>query len=95
MRRSGDLGGIEYERNGKRVDVAVIRPHEKIAYEVVMTGPLDKEVSNLRKDLAAGFDQVVFAVESEEIRERLVNLIAREVAESEDRVEVQLLRQFS
>ncbi|MBI4447169.1 MAG: hypothetical protein HY645_14840 [Acidobacteria bacterium] len=57
IRRKGDSGGIEYELNGKRADVAVITPNPKIAYEVVWNDDLPKELSNLEKDLAAGFDQ--------------------------------------
>jgi Cdc6-like AAA superfamily ATPase len=95
VRKKGDLGGIEYELNGKRADVAVIRPEEKIAYEVVMTGPLEKEISNLRKDLEAGFGRVVFCVEGEEVGERLTGLISRTAAECAGCADTALLKEFT
>lgn len=43
-RQRGDLGGVEYTFNEKRVDVAIFRGEEKIVYEVVWSDDLEKEV---------------------------------------------------
>ncbi len=56
-----EIGGIECSIKEKRVDVGIIRPYKKFAYEVVVED-LKKEVNNLKKDLAEGWDVVIFCV---------------------------------
>lgn len=94
--KDGAHGGIEYslKPDGKRVDVGIVTPKEKTAFEVVMTGPLEKELSNLRKDLEEGWNLVIFCVETEEIRARLAELISKELSDSDDSVEIVLLGNF-
>ncbi len=95
MKQKSDIGGIEFSLDSKRVDVGIINHNKKIAYEVVMEGSLQKEISNLRKDLLEGWSVVIFCVQSEEVRQALAALIDRELNDSDDRVEIRLLKEFS
>jgi len=90
------FGGIEYSANpdGKRVDVGICFPNEKIAYEVVIED-LKKELKNLEKDLTEGWDIVVFCVENEEVRNKLDDLFFDVMTpDIENRVEIRLLKEF-
>lgn len=87
-------GGIEYSLNGKRVDVGICFPNRKIAYEVVIED-LKKELKNSQKDLAEGWDVVVFCVGSESVRKKLDDLFFDVMTpDIESRVEIRLLKEF-
>ena len=59
MKDSGKTVSIEYHANGKSVDIAEISNDKSIAYEIELQ-PAHPHVSeNVRKDLEAGFSQVV------------------------------------
>lgn len=97
-RREGDIARVEFDEAGKRADVGIIRGNERTAYEVVIEGTLEKEISNLKKDLPH-WDRIVFGVENEEVRDRLSRrighfLVENLFGEASERVEIRLLRDF-
>ncbi|MBN2269778.1 MAG: hypothetical protein JXN61_04135, partial [Sedimentisphaerales bacterium] len=67
---------IEQWLSNKSVDIGVEWAEKKVAVEVALDN-MEKEISNLIKDLEAGWDQVVFAVLSEKELNQLKNEIAR------------------
>ncbi|MDA2933244.1 DUF87 domain-containing protein [Acidobacteria bacterium AH-259-D05] len=90
------FGGIEYslKPDGKRVDVGICFPNQKIAYEVVIED-LKKELKNLQKDLAESWDVIVFCVENEEVRKKLDDIFFGVMTpDIENRVEIRLLKEF-
>jgi len=89
LRKDGWEAEVEQCLWSKRVDVGAIRKGVKVAHEILMER-IEKELSNLEKDLEDGWNLVVFCVDYEETRERLAKLIP----ETEDRVEVWLLKEF-
>ena len=68
--RKGYGTKIEEEVSGKAVDVGVTTDSQRIAVEVMMEG-LDKELTNVAKDLEAGWDRVWLCAVKEEALERL------------------------
>lgn len=90
LQKEGWACEIELALQEKRVDVGAARGQEKVAYEVVMEGTLQKEVSNFEKDIKDGWDKVVFCVDSLATRERLAILLPQ----GDKRVEFRLLREF-
>lgn len=93
LRREGGRTEIEQSLGTKRVDGGAVKEGlmtQRVVYEVVRNGTLQKEISNMEKDLADGWDPIVFCVNYEETRERLAALLS----ESEDRVEIRLLQEF-
>lgn len=97
LEKRGWTAEIEGSLKAKQVDVAAVKNHglitEETAYEVVWED-LQKEVSNLEKDLADGWGRVIFCIDTEETRERLAKVLAESVPESDDRVEIKLFREF-
>lgn len=91
FKKETDVGGIEFHLKAKRVDVGLIRGYEKIAFEVVCTGTLQKEVNNLKRDLDDEWQTVVFCIESEEVEAKLRALISQEYS---GRVNFRLLNEF-
>lgn len=89
LRSEGWRTWVEESLVSKRVDVGATKGRIRVAYEVSLE-PLEKELVNLEKDLADGWGRVVFCVETQEIRERLSEMLP----DSEDRIEVRLLRDF-
>lgn len=82
----------------KQVDVGAVREvrfrnetkMEFVADEVVGDPNLDKEVSNFQKDISEPWDQVVFRVYDDEIKNKLNALLP----DSDDRVPIRLLEEF-
>lgn len=64
LTRDGWTVKIEHSLDQKRVDVGAIMDGGKIrhAYEIVNTGSLQKEVSNASKDVADGWQRVIFCI---------------------------------
>jgi hypothetical protein len=89
LQKEGWKVRIEQTLRGKHVDVGAIKGDERVAYEILMEG-LEKELTNLKKDLEDGWGSVIFCVDYEETREHL----ARVIPEIEDRVEIRLLKEF-
>lgn len=87
---------IEQWLSNKSVDVGIEWAEKKVAVEVALEN-MEKEISNLIKDLEAGWDQVVFAVLTEKELNRLKNEIAKrfgaELAEK-NRVAFMILNTF-
>ena len=75
--KQGYPARIEEALHEKRVDVGVEWQEKRCAVEVVMEG-LEKELSNLKRDLDDGWDQVIFCAEQEETLERLRKMIEEE-----------------
>ncbi len=99
-RYEGARVGIEDAGSGKSVDVSLFLPSQPagagkvIAYEVLVSGE-EKELTNVREDLATGYDQVVMCVDSWERSERLKEKMGRGLRAAEvARVRFQLLSQF-
>jgi len=65
---------IEQEVAGKAVDVGVIWDEKRVAVEIVVEG-VEKELSNLSKDLERGWDQVVFCAVQQGMLDRLRDLV--------------------
>lgn len=76
--RQGYPAQIEAERQGARVDVASEWDNLKVAVEFVNEG-LDKELTNVERDLEAGFDQVVLVAVEKEIIEKLRDLVMQKL----------------
>lgn len=72
----GHVPRIEYWLNGKSVDVGIEWDEKKVVLEVALED-MEKEMSNLVKDLEAGWDQVVFAGLTDKELNRLRNEIAK------------------
>jgi len=58
------------------VDVGIDWGDEKIAIEIALGPNLDKEMTNLIKDLECGWDTVVFATLTDNEENQLRNMIA-------------------
>jgi len=87
---------IEQEVAGKAVDVGVIWDERRVAVEVVVEG-LEKELSNLSKDLERGWDQVVFCATQKNTLDRLHDLILDKFGGQllrRDRVSLRRLSEF-
>jgi len=73
---------IEQEVAGKPVDVGVIWEEKRVAVEIVVEG-IEKELDNFGKDLAAGWDQVIFAAVEQatldQLRDRILDTFNEEV----------------
>jgi hypothetical protein len=67
---------IEKWQNGKSVDVGIEWDEKKVAVEVALED-MEKEMSNLIKDLESGWDQIVFTALSEKELNELKNQIAK------------------
>jgi energy-coupling factor transporter ATP-binding protein EcfA2 len=67
---------IEKWLNGKSVDVGVEWDEKKVALEIALEG-MEKEISNLIKDLEAGWDQVIFC----SLTQKEQNLLKNEIAQ--------------
>jgi len=78
--RQGYPARIEDAIDEKRVDVGVEWQEKRCAVEVVMQG-LEKEMSNLEKDLREGWDQVIFCAEKQETIDRLRQMIEERYGE--------------
>jgi len=78
--KQGYPAQIEETLREKRVDVGVKWAEKRRAVEVVIEG-LDKELSNLWKDLEDGWDQVVFCAEKQQTLEKLEKMIDEEYGE--------------
>ncbi|MBI4447168.1 MAG: ATP-binding protein [Acidobacteria bacterium] len=95
VRTDGCLGGVEYMFNGKSTDVGLILPNKKVAYEIVWDPNIDKEVSNLQKDLAAGFDEIIFCVRDEVMRQKLEIEFFKTLPDWKSRASIVLLESFA
>ena len=97
LHKKGDLGGIEYSLPGttKRVDVGIVRGTLSTAYEVVMGPNLEKEESNALLDASAGWTEIIFAVESEDVMDRLRHRLSSQIASYNERIRIRLLREFA
>jgi uncharacterized protein with HEPN domain len=89
---------IEDAGSAKSVDVSVFLPSQQgekaVAFEILVTGE-NKELTNLLRDLEAGFDEVVLCVDSWQRLERLREKVLLELGEEKaNRVKFQLLSQF-
>lgn len=86
---------VEYTLPGgsKRVDVGALRGSRKLAYEVYCTD-LSKEVANYEKDLADGWDRVVYCCENEEALETLRAAVNATLADYDTGPQYVLLREF-
>lgn len=85
---------IEMALREKRVDVGAIRGPARHAYEVVNVD-LDKELSNLTKDVEEGWQRVVFCVLHKEVESELAGLITTELGSGMlEPVEFRLLASF-
>jgi hypothetical protein len=65
------------------VDVALEREGLKVACEIWVTTPLDNEIKNVQKCLAAGFDHVVAISTNEKALKRLTAAIMSSVGDSD------------
>lgn len=75
LRKGGWKTEIEQSLGTKRVDVGAVNDlGMKVAYEVLVEG-LQKEALNWEKDLADGWHDVVYCVDSEETRQKLAALL--------------------
>jgi hypothetical protein len=59
MRNAGKTASVEYQANGKAVDVAEIRDDRSIAYEIELAPGHPHVAENVKKDFEAGFDAIV------------------------------------
>ncbi len=87
---------IEQWLSNKSVDIGVEWAEKKVAVEVALEN-MEKEISNLIKDLEAGWDQVVFAVLSEKELHQLKNEIAKRFGADlmeKDRIAFMMLNTF-
>lgn len=87
---------IEQWLSNKSVDVGVEWAEKKVAVEVALEN-MEKEISNLIKDLEAGWDQIVFAVLTEKELNRLKNEIAKRFGTQsieEEKVSFMMLNTF-
>lgn len=94
--RQGYPSQIEQEIAGKPVDVGVTWEEKRVAVEIVFEG-LEKELSNLAKDLERGWDQVVFCTVQQETLDRLKDTVMEEFGEeliSQDKVRFRRLHEF-
>ena len=71
-----------------QVDVSLERDDEKIAVEISVTTGGQQELGNVRKCLAAGYDQVILCSSNKANLKKLAKLITKELEES-DRNRVQ------
>lgn len=97
LRKKGWRAEIEMNLGNKQVDVGCVMPgliERRVAYEVVWDDDLDKEVSNLVKNLEDSWEHVVFCVLDDETSRALVQKLGESVSESDDRFEVRLLKEF-
>jgi hypothetical protein len=78
--RQGYPARIEDAVDEKRVDVGVEWAEKRCAIEVVMQG-LEKELSNLERDLREGWDQVIFCAEKQETLNKLRQMIEQRYGE--------------
>jgi len=95
-RKMGYPAVIEQEVAGKSVDVGVRWEERRVAVEVCETG-VEKELSNIEKDLAAGWDQVVLCAVRQETLDRLHEKILDELGNDllkRDRVRLVRLSDF-
>jgi len=87
---------IEQEVSGKPVDVGVIWDEKRVAVEIVVEG-IEKELDNFGKDMAAGWDQVIFAAVEQatldQLRDRVLDTFNEEVF-VQDKVDFQRLCKF-
>ena len=87
---------IEQEVAGKPVDVGVIWDEKRVAVEIVVEG-IEKELDNFGKDMAAGWDQVIFAAVEQatldQLRDRVLDTFNEEVF-VQDKVDFQRLCKF-
>jgi hypothetical protein len=74
--QQGHVPKIECWLNGKSVDVGIEWDEKKVAIEIALED-MGKEISNLIKDMEAGWDQVVFCVLTDKELNRLRNEIAK------------------
>ena len=87
---------IEQALDKKRVDIGVQWVEKRCAVEVVMEG-LEKELSNLKKDLEEGWDMVVFCAEDQETLDQLERMVEAEFGEAmkkEGKVRFRRFREF-
>lgn len=68
---------IEMARCGKHVDVGIDRGNKLVAFEIATSAR--NEVSNVRKDVDAGFDRVVVLPENERVMNAVRRKFAREL----------------
>jgi hypothetical protein len=93
LQKDGWKTEIEMILRSKQVDVGAVKPgllDERTAFEVVWDDNLDKELSNLEKDLEDGWPHITFCVLDDETRQKLNALLPDGV----ENVEIKLLKEF-
>jgi hypothetical protein len=87
------------QANGKSIDLVLRKEHEVIWIELAMSEPMEKEVSNIRKDFASGTlpDKFVVACKDSKMKSYLLELLAAtpELLLFRDKIEVVLAADFA
>lgn len=103
IKKWAELQGYEADiefmlETGKALDLALRKPQELVFVEIAVSPPLEKEISNLLKDLATDLvpDRIILAAIDGKMKRQLEHLIAAEsrLDRFRDRIEIMLAGSF-
>ncbi len=95
LRNSGKIVEVEYTANGKAVDIAEHGDTKSVAYEIELEPSHPHVAENAKRDLEAGFDEVVIITRNRITQNEAKNVIYKTLPwEKLSKLDFRLIREF-
>jgi hypothetical protein len=79
--------------NGKAVDLLLRQDSSFVFVEIAISEPIEKEISNIQKDLQGGLDpeKIIMAVKDKKVMKKLDTLIQKEICTDGSRFDIEVV----